>query len=156
MESVGQISRTEFIEKCVRILPLLYLKTLLLPVEIEMQSDEEVEMSVTEEQYEILKLNIANLLADQDDYLEVFHQDMPYSDTPILASISENLADIYQDIMNFISVYRRGLPETMNDALFVCKENFHDFWGQNLVNVLRALHSLSTKNTDLYADEEND
>ena len=30
----------------------------------------------------------------------------------------------------------------MNDALYVCIENFKSYWGQKLVNVLRALHSL--------------
>ena len=30
----------------------------------------------------------------------------------------------------------------MNDALWECKNNFEEFWGQKLVNVLRAIHSL--------------
>ena len=36
-------------------------------------------------------------MGDKDDYLDVFVQDMVYSDQPIKKSISEDLADIYQD-----------------------------------------------------------
>lgn len=67
---------------------------------------------------------------------------MKYSDTPITASISEDLSDIYQDLKNFITVFERGVTDNMNDALYFCIENFKSYWGQKLVNVLRALHSL--------------
>ncbi len=30
----------------------------------------------------------------------------------------------------------------MSDALWECKKNFEEFWGQKLVNVLRAIHTL--------------
>ena len=67
---------------------------------------------------------------------------MKYSDTPITASVSEDLSDIYQDLKNFITVFERGVTDNMNDALYLCIENFKSYWGQKLVNVLRALHSL--------------
>ena len=43
----------------------------------------------------------------------------------------------------------------MNDALYACNEHFKSYWGQKLVNVLRALHSVyydSSDNAD-YSDE---
>ena len=82
---------------------------------------------------------------------------MAYSDTPIKATISEDLADIYQDIKDFVSVYRLGFDETMNDSLAVCKENFGLYWGQKLVNTLRALHDVkyNVKDEDI-EDEEGD
>ena len=30
----------------------------------------------------------------------------------------------------------------MNDALAVCREQFAEFWGQRLLNVMRALHDV--------------
>ena len=39
--------------------------------------------------------------AEKDDYLDVFIQDMVYSDQPITRNISEDLADIYQAIKDF-------------------------------------------------------
>jgi hypothetical protein len=88
-----------------------------------------------------------------DDYLEVFLADMAYSDTPIKKCISEDLADIYQDLKDFICVFQLGLNETMNDSLVICREHFEEFWGQRLVNTMRALHNVKY-NTP--ADEEED
>ena len=67
---------------------------------------------------------------------------MVYSDQPIKRCISEDLADIYQDIKDFIFVFQLGFNETMNDALVVCRENFGTLWGQKLVNTMRALHDV--------------
>ncbi len=51
----------------------------------------------------VLRINLAGILAEKDDYLDVFIQDMVYSDQPIKKNISEDLADIYQAIKDFIS-----------------------------------------------------
>ena len=67
---------------------------------------------------------------------------MKYSETPIIANVSEALADIYQDLKDVISVYRMGNEPQMLEALYICFENFVTYWGQQLVNVLRALHNI--------------
>ena len=41
-------------------------------------------------------------MGEKDDYLEVFNDDIEYSDQPITEFVSENLADKYQDIKNFV------------------------------------------------------
>ncbi len=79
---------------------------------------------------------------------------MEYSDTPVTAFISENIADIYQDIRNFVSVYQFELTGQMNDALYNCTENFYSYWGQKLVNTLRPLHALKSEKAML--PEENE
>ena len=78
---------------------------------------------------------------------------MKYSDQPITKYISEDLADIYQDIKDFIFVFQLGLNETMNDALAICQENFALYWGQKLVNTLRALHDVKYAQAD--SEDEN-
>jgi hypothetical protein len=132
---------TELTDKLTKLLPLLYLKASLVP-ETDMINEEEPEITVTEEHYNYITSKLYNVFLNKDTYLEVFLQDMKYSETPIAASISEDLADIYQDLKNFITVFERGITDNMNDALYVCMENFRSYWGQKLVNVLRALHSL--------------
>ena len=152
LERAEGMKRDKFVDTSLKILPLLYLKASLLP-ECEMMSDEYPENYVTEETYEILRMNIASVLTEKDDYLEVFLPDMAYSDTPIKKCISEDLADIYQDMKNFIFIFQLGLNETMNDSLVICKENFGNIWGQKLVNTLRALHDVKY-NTSPFEDEE--
>ncbi len=141
LETYEEQKATDLSGKLTKLLPLLYLKATLLP-QIEVEYDIYPEVSVTEEDYESIVTRLYSTFKNNDTYLEVFLEDMKYSDTPISASISENLADIYQDIKNFVSVYEQGLDETMYEALFSCNENFKLYWGQKLVNVLRALHSI--------------
>jgi hypothetical protein len=141
IEQAGHFDKNDFTDKMIKILPLLYLKSTMLP-EGEPIFDEQPETFVTEYDYEFVRINIAEKMGKDDVYLEVFSPEMAFSDTPVTANISEDLSDIYQDIKNFISVYELGFENTMNDALILCKENFKDYWGQKAVNVLRALHAV--------------
>ncbi len=153
LEQAEGMKPATFIDTSLKILPLLYLKTSMLP-QCNIIGDETPETFVTEETYEVLRLNLANILAGKDDYLEVFVADMKYSDQPITRYISEDLADIYQDIKDFIFVFQLGLNETMNDSLAICQENFRLYWGQKLVNTLRALHSAGYTHEEYEEEEE--
>ena len=149
LEQAEGVKPVAFIDTVLKMLPLLYLKASMLPP-CEAMGDEAPETFVTEETYEVLRMNLANILAGKDDYLEVFVADMKYSDQPITRFISEDLADIYQDIKDFIFVFSLGLNETMNDSLARCQENFRLYWGQKLVNTLRTLHNAK------YAQDEKE
>jgi hypothetical protein len=140
MDQLESIDKQQFLDTMIRLLPLLYLKASLLP-QNELLTDDPQESFAAEDQYAILSQTISDILGVDDAYLEVFHSDIQYTDTPVAAFISENMADIWQDLFNFISVFRLGYDETMNDSLYVCRTNFEQFWGQSLVNVLRALHN---------------
>ncbi|WP_029903043.1 DUF5063 domain-containing protein [Prevotella sp. 10(H)] len=154
LENFEEITESELTDKLTKILPLLYLKASLVP-ETDSVNDEETEITVTEDIYNHISSKLYNVYVNNDTYLEVFLQDMKYSETPISASISEDLTDIYQDTKNFITVFERGITENMNDALYVCMENFKTYWGQKLVNVLRALHSLKySADPDAFGDED--
>lgn len=76
------MKRSTFVDTTLKILPLLYLKASMLP-KCEMIGDESPETYVTEEIYEVLRINLASILVEKDDYLEVFLPDMAYSDEPI-------------------------------------------------------------------------
>lgn len=151
LEQAEGKQRTTFVDTTLKILPLLYLKATLLPP-CETLGEDLPEHYVTEETYEVLRMTLAGILGEKDAYLDVFMEDMKYSDQPITRYISEDLADIYQDIKDFIFVFQLGLNETMHDALAICQENFRLYWGQKLVNTLRALHEARY----LQGDEEED
>ena len=149
LERTPEMHRTDFVDRILKLLPLLYLKASLLP-ECEPINDIAPETFVTEGDYEHLRSLIAENLGEYDDYLEVFLDEMAYSDTPIKQNISEGLADIYQSLKDFVCVYQLGLDHTMNDALVRCRAHFAEYWGQRLVNVMRALHSVK------YSSNEDD
>ena len=141
IERARGAERKTFVDTALKILPLLYLKASLIP-ECELIGEEDLEVFVTEDDYEMVRRAVAHVMGPQDDYLEVFHPDMAYSDTPIKKCISEDLEDIYQDLKDFICVFQLGMNATMNDSLCTCKEHFAEFWGQRLVNTMRALHDV--------------
>ena len=75
LEQTETMKRSAFVDTSLKILPLLYLKASMLP-QCETIGDEALETFVTEETYEILRMNLAGILAEKDDYLDVFVSDM--------------------------------------------------------------------------------
>ena len=142
LEEAQGMEREEFVDTALKMLPLLYVKALLLPEMEKMDDDDELETCVTEETYSLMNAQLADIMGDRDDYLDVFVEDMKYSDQPITRYISEGLADIYQDIKDFIFVFRQGVNLNMHNALATCQKNFRHYWGQKLVNTMRALHEV--------------
>ena len=142
LEKIAEHEKADFIEKMLTLLPLLYIKARLVNKPQE-EMDSFPEQFVTEEEYDQLKQHIANLLGSHDTYLEVHLADMRYSDEPITEYISENIADIYQEIKDLASNYQTHNESVMNDALLSCLEGFEQHWGQKLLNALRPLHAIS-------------
>lgn len=156
LEKEEQPSRDEWIDTMLKVLPLMYIKASLLPENI-LVNDEMTETFVKEADYMRISASVADVMAEEDTYLDVFIEDMKYSERPISAFVSENIADIYQDVRNFISVYQYGLTDQMNDALVAVVENFKQYWGQKLVNVLRPLHAIKYRDAaeNMLNDEFN-
>ncbi len=153
-ERIPEFSPKEFVDKSIKILPLLYLKASLLEIP-ERELDEIPERFVTEDDYQILREELAHLLGKDDSYLDAFHPDMAFSDTPIAAFISENIADIYQELKDFAVSYRLAQEELMNDALVVCLETFGEHWGRKLLSALQALHAIRFSEEFKDNDENN-
>lgn len=143
LERASEKNRFEFVDTILKLLPLLYLKAALLPKYEIMNDDFYPTDFVTEDNYNIVRANICNILGDRDDFLDVFMEDMKYSESPILTTISENLADIYQELKNFAMTYKNAPDERlMLNTLASIKDDFQFSWGQKLVNVQRALHEV--------------
>lgn len=134
-------TREQLLQQVTKVLPLVYVKAALLPDLDESGMGEPREV-VTEEDYEEVRQQVWQLLKADDEYLEVFTPDMQYSEGAMTRTISEDLADIYQDLKNFVAVFADRNEEAMVDAVVKVKENFTSYWGQRLVNAMRPLHSL--------------
>lgn len=144
LESAYDADKNEFIDCIIKILPRLYISAIDLPSNPDGQTF--IEPYLDEDYYENIRHHIEMLLGPDDVYLEVFEQDMKYSDTPIGVSVAESLADIYQDLYNFISNVKDAPNEIINEMVSACKDDFESYWGQKLCNVLRAIHNLKYNN----------
>jgi hypothetical protein len=144
VEQAKGSDRQTFVDAMTKVLPLLYLKSSIIP-ETEVDYESDLGAGVDEVLYDRIRNNLSELLGDDDLYLETFHPDIKLSDSPVAVCLSEDLADIYQDLGNFVAIFKNGQRETMNDSLLLCVENFKKYWGQRLVNALRALHFIKYK-----------
>ena len=95
-----------------------------------------------EEHYESVRTRLATAFGEDDTYLETFERDMKYSESPIAASVSENLADIFQPLFNFVVEVRESEGDNLEEAYRECRESFMEYWSQTLCNVMRALNAM--------------
>lgn len=155
LERAEEMESSEFLSRLQKLLPLLYIKTSLLPV-FEPTWDDELEKYVTEMDYNVIQQNVIHHLGANDDYQEVFISGMQFSESALTASISENVADIYQDIKDLVLSFRTLNEDVMEQALWEIQNNFSQNWGQKLVNCLRAVHNViySENNVDDESDEK--
>ena len=146
-EHASELKGDELLKILQRILPLMYLKASLLP-QLEPFFEDGNEKFVTESDWIGINDTLKEKFGTADDYFEVFDDKINETEGPVVSSISENMADIYQDMKDFLLLYQTGTGEVMNDAVWECRMNFENFWGQKLVNSMRAIHKF------IYSGEE--
>ena len=105
VERTTEFTSENFINKSLKLISLLYLKASLLP-ELEQINEEGNEKFVTEFDWQFIKNGIETLLGDKDKYLDFFDSEMNETPEPVTASIAENLSDIYQDLKDFLEIYK--------------------------------------------------
>ncbi len=147
LQELDRYSKKDFLDKVLKLLPLLYVKALLLPKE-DLEGLYETESSflsesVTEQEYILILNTLEGLMGEEDLFLEVLSEDMAYSDTPMTARISECLADIFQPLGNFLGILRDENFVALPLALQNLRALFEEYWGDRLLMVLRPLHRIA-------------
>lgn len=147
LENVRQYEKDEFIRRILSLLPKIY--SMFFDIEIEedfsIMDGEFLRSYVEEDYYNEIRNGVAALMGEDDVFLETFEEDMKYSDTPVAASISESLADIFQPLYDFISIVRESEGQQADLAYSECRGLFREYWSQTLCNVMRALNNLNFK-----------
>ncbi len=155
MEHASEINGNELLKILQRLLPLLYLKASMLP-EFSPFFEDGNERFVSETDWQRVNYSLKKTFGSADDYLEVINEAAGEADGPVVASLSEDMADIYQDMKNFLLLYQTGTNEVMNDALWECRLNFENYWGQKLVNSLKAIHFFNYSGEEIKETKEPD
>ena len=141
IENAMEFEKENFVAKMLKMLPRIYMTVT--DIDIEESNEDYYALPYLDESvYDNLRSQLAALMGEDDVFLETFEEDMKYSDAPVSATISEDLADIYQQLYNFVASVRDVDTEAINSIIITCKEDFASYWGQTLCNVLRALHSV--------------
>jgi len=111
------------------------------------------EPTVTEQDWSAVYKHISMLLGTHNQYLRPAREDEFDRSDLVTHTISEDMADVYQELRDFTTIYSRGMEELMNDAAWELKERFAEHWGKKLLNALHALHPLFVKGIDPVGEE---
>ena len=137
---------SQFIDSMLRLLPRIYICASDLAsgmADDGMEVDDVyIESVLDEDYYDTVRRNVENLLGPDDTYLEVFHQDMKYSDTPIAASIAEGVSDLFQVFYNFLETVRDATEDVVSGAVMAVADDFANYWSAILCNLLRAVNNI--------------
>lgn len=142
LEEVSEQKIGSFVKRLNLALPGMYSAAIALP-ELDARFGEFGQRFIDEQDYGYLRSKLSRKLGEYDAFEEVFDNNRIEFDDAVGASISEYLADIYQDVKDFLLLYHLGSEEVMYEAIWEVQQSFSNFWGQKVVNVLRAVHNLN-------------
>ncbi len=155
VENAGNFSKKNFIEKTLELFSSLYYSIFRFP-SFEIESDEEmIEKFVTEQEWNNIYQRVSQKLGYHDDYLDVYDPVARQEEDLSVGKLSDNLADIYQDMKDFVTLYGVGNEDVMLASLWECKISFEEYWGQKLLNATRVLHRLYFYEENLEEEDEN-
>lgn len=118
-----------------RILPLLYLKGSLLP-EIEVSDESANERFVTETHWEDIFLQTKSCLGSFDTFYSINENNQAEK-----TSFADQLADIYQDMKDFIMLFQKNRLTFQENAIAECGNLFKQHWGIRTLILANYIHS---------------
>jgi hypothetical protein len=140
LEKAEEAPKESLVRYLQRVLPLIYLKSSLLP-EIAVTDEDAIEHYVTEEQWQSLFNTLRSKFETEDEYLYVANP-AEFEEEPLRGSLSENITDLYQDLKDFVLLYQNPLTAFRENAVREVRHLFETRYGYRLVNALKALHYL--------------
>jgi hypothetical protein len=147
LEEFSEADGAGFISESLVLLSAVY-AAMIRVGECDTSADAPPEPSVSEQDWAALFQKIARLLGAHNEIIRPA-EESEYDRSELLThTISEDLADVYQELRDFTSIYSRGLEELMNDATWELRERFYEHWGKKLLRALSALHDLQAAGTD--------
>lgn len=135
-EEAEKYEPTDILTYFQRLAPLLYLKGSLLPA-VDVSDEAFAERFVTEEQWEDVFKTLREKLGPEERY---YIHDHNYDTQE--ASLADNIADIYQDMKDFVMLYQKNTEVARQNALVQVRGLFPGHWGPILLQAMIAVHRL--------------
>lgn len=140
VERAREDGREAFIASMLRLLPRIYITVT--DVAPGFGEGMFINEALEEDYYDAMRRSVEEVMGEDDSYLDVFEEDMKYSDTPIGASIAEGCADLFQVFYNYIETVRDAPADLISEATSTLREDFTQYWSRALCNVLRAVNAV--------------
>lgn len=142
-ESIEKYTKDDVLSYLQKVCPLLYIKGALLPF-VEVSNPEANERFVTEENWTVIYNDTKKVLDKADEFMSIGIEDKMDS-TVVICSISEFVADIYQDMKDFILLYQKNTKTARENAVSECRLLFATHWGWRVIDVQRAVNNIMYK-----------
>jgi len=139
IELAEEQNKLEFLSGVQKILTLIYLKASLLEKSDDVL-EEEAEKFVQEEDWTHIQNAVAKRLGTIDKYIEVILPENSEPNNVETEGLSDCLADVYQDLKDFVLNYEIGNPDSLLAGLTNCMFEFDKYWGPRLLAILVNVH----------------
>jgi len=140
-EDSGKVNKDDMARSLGSFIPLLYLRGTLLP-DIVPEYPEANERFVAEEQWENIFTLFREKFGQDDRFRYLDSPDTSASETEI-GSISECIADIYQDLKDFVLLYKRNQIAARENAIHSVRLLFKEHWGLLLLRLMPVFHEIN-------------
>lgn len=121
-----------------RIAPLLYLKGSLMP-DIEVADTDANERFVTEEEWLKIYKETKEKFKENNKFSDADNTNHNDSELVTL-ELSELIADIYQDLKDFVLLYQKESFAAKENAVLSCRHYFKTNWGQKVIFLMKVMH----------------
>jgi Domain of unknown function (DUF5063) len=148
VDSCDAMTPRDFLAECAVLLPQIYAAGIQLP-DVELPEEDFAFESRT---FDSPMGRIGALLGKYDQYAEVF--DPIFDREFLLTHLSDDLSDIYGDLLDPMEIYDRGGDEHVVEATWRWKFYLRGHCGDHLVDALRPIHRLVFDHLD--SDYRND
>ncbi len=147
LEKPEGVDGKAFINQSVKRLSGVY-ATILKIAATEPVIDSQPESTVSEQDWSMVYQRISLFLGPHNETLRAADEDEFDRSDLVAHTVSEDMADVYQELRDFTTIYSRGMEELINDASWELNERFGEHWGEKLLRALTTLHNLYVKGTD--------
>ncbi len=135
-ENAASYKTAEILDYYHKMAPLLYLKGSLLP-DMPLNNEAHNERYVTEEDWETVFRELKEKFGNIDTYYVHDH-----NFDSVEASLSDNMADIYQDMKDFIMLYQKNMQIARQNAIANLASQYRWRWGPIASQALTAVHHI--------------
>ncbi len=121
----------------------LYLAALALSAETDVELHNIEFLKVTKDDWLHIHRNVSGTIGEHDTYWITFDPIFPRNDSgdPCLASLGDDCADIYRDIIRPLSAFNAGQTEILDDIIWEWADTpFQSHWGLHAACAIHTLH----------------
>jgi hypothetical protein len=141
MEQAGKQRTGELFSQLQQLLPQLYEKSARLP-RPRYCYEEDTARFVSEEDYARIHDAMQQKIGL---FLGITHMSPgtgPSQFEVMSFGMAEGFADLYEELKNFVKLYDVGIPQAMNDAVWLYHRSFVKSMGLRLIDSLKSLHQM--------------